>query len=81
MNFNGSLAELQAIIESLGIRCHWEHKGAFEVAVIDDGVSNLKLNWWPQTGILQLVGDPEQRQLLLEELQQALEDASAQPGG
>lgn len=79
MNFNGSLSELQSILETLGVRCHWEHKGAFEVAVIDDGVSNLKLNWWPETGVLQLVGDPEQRLPLLDKLRQALASDPANP--
>ncbi|MFL0774110.1 MAG: hypothetical protein AB8E74_01465 [Prochlorococcus sp.] len=46
--------------------------GSFELAVFDDGVSNLKLNWWPATGELQLVGDPEQRTPLLQELESAL---------
>lgn len=72
MEFHGSPTELQDLLASLGVQCHWEHKGAFEVAVIDDGVSNLKLNWWPQTGVLQLVGDPEQRLPLMEQLSQAL---------
>ena len=72
MEFHGSLSELQDLLQSLNVPCHWEHKGAFEVAVIDDGVSNLKLNWWPQSGVLQLVGDPEQRLPLVERLSRAL---------
>ncbi len=39
---------------------------------MEDGVSNLKLNWWPETGVLQLVGDPEQRLPLIEKLRRAL---------
>ena len=42
------------------------------MAVIDDEISNLRLNWWPATGVLELVGDPEQRVPLLEQLQRAL---------
>ena len=61
MTFRGSLEELTGGVGQLGLPCHWEHKGAFELCVFDDGVSNLKLNWWPQTGELRLVGDPEQR--------------------
>lgn len=61
MQFNGSLSALQAVVAQLNIPCHWEHKGVFEMAVFDDGVSNLKLNWWPQSGELRLVGDPEVR--------------------
>ena len=72
MEFHGSLSALQELLAGLDVQCHWEHKGAFEVAVIDDGVSNLKLNWWPQTGVLQLVGDPEQRLPLMQKLSQAL---------
>jgi len=41
--------------------CRWEHKGSYQLAVFDDGISNLKLNWWPETGALRLVGDPEVR--------------------
>ena len=29
--------------------------------MFDDDRSNLKLNWWPATGVLELVGDPEVR--------------------
>lgn len=61
MTFNGSLEELAAVVGQLGVPCHWEHKGSFELCVFDDGVSNLKLNWWPDSGELRLVGDPEQR--------------------
>jgi len=61
MTFRGSLEELAGLVGQLGLPCHWEHKGAFELCVFDDGVSNLKLNWWPDSGELRLVGDPEQR--------------------
>ena len=61
MTFNGSLEELAGVVGELGIPCHWEHKGSFELCVFDDGVSNLRLNWWPESGDLRLVGDPEQR--------------------
>lgn len=72
MNYHGSLEDLQALIASLGVTCHWLHKGDYELAVIDDGVSNLRLNWWPSTGALRLTGDPAQRQPLMEQLQRAL---------
>lgn len=68
MRFNGSLHELQALVAQLGVPCHWIHKGAFEMAVFNDGVSNLKLNWWPHTGELRLVGDPEVRNTICERL-------------
>tara|TARA_B100000029_G_scaffold317206_1_gene309667 strand:- start:2 stop:268 length:267 start_codon:yes stop_codon:yes gene_type:complete len=61
IRFNGSLMALQVIVDRLDVPCRWQHKGAFEMAVFDDGVSNLKLNWWPETGELRLVGDPEVR--------------------
>ena|GEM_PF-269721 len=72
VTFSGTLEELKALVSSLNVPCHWEHMGSFELAVFDDGVSNLKLNWWPATGELQLVGDPEQRTPLLQELESAL---------
>ena len=59
MVFSGSREELAALVQQLGIPCHWEHKGPFELCVFDDGISNLKLNWWPDSGELTLVGDPE----------------------
>ena len=34
----------------------------------DDGVSNLKLYWWPHSGELRLVEDPEVRLDLLRRL-------------
>ena len=72
MEFRGSLEELQVLVEGLGIQGQWVHKGSFEMFVVEDGESNLKLNWWPDTGALRLVGDPAQRQGLVERLQQAL---------
>lgn len=61
MTFSGSSEQLAAVVQQLGLPCHWEHKGAFELCVFDDPKTNLKLNWWPETGELRLVGDPEQR--------------------
>jgi hypothetical protein len=61
MNFQGSLEELQQLVAQLGVPCRWQHRGAFQMATFDDGVSNLKLNWWPASGELRLVGDPEVR--------------------
>jgi hypothetical protein len=39
MTFHGTLAELQDLLRTLKVPCHWEHMGPFEMAVIDDGVS------------------------------------------
>jgi len=72
VKFQGTRDELDAILNGLGVQCHWEHKGAFEMAVIDDGVSNLKLNWWPDSGEIQLVGDPAQRLPLIQRLEPLL---------
>lgn len=72
MNFHGTLGELQDLIRSAGIVATWENHGPYEVAVVEDGVSNLRLNWWPATGVIQLVGDPAQRVPLLERLNQIL---------
>ncbi|MCU0528167.1 MAG: hypothetical protein MUD04_01470 [Cyanobium sp. Prado107] len=72
MKFQGTRDELDAILNGLGVQCHWEHKGGFEMAVIDDGVSNLKLNWWPDSGEIQLVGDPAQRLPLIQRLEPLL---------
>jgi hypothetical protein len=48
-------------VQQLGLPCHWEHKGRFELCVVEDGRSNLRLNRWPETGELRLEGDPELR--------------------
>ena len=61
MQFHGTLDELKTLVNQLQIPCYWEHKGAYQLAVFDDGISNLKLNWWPETGAIRLVGDPEVR--------------------
>ena len=72
MTFHGTLEQLQQLVDSLGIPCEWIHKGAFQMAVFHDGVSNLRLNWWPETGELTLVGDPAQRVGLQEQLNKLL---------
>lgn len=72
MTFNGTLEELQSLLEGLGCSGHWVHEGAFELLVIEDGESNLRLNWWPGSGTLMLVGDPAQRGELEGRLKEAL---------
>lgn len=72
MHFNGSLNELKVLVAELGIPCRWQHRGAFEMAMFEDGISNLKLNWWPGTGELRLVGDPEVRDDTLRRLEALL---------
>ncbi len=72
MEFNGSLEELKVLVGQLGVPCQWQHKGAFELARFEDGVSNLKLNWWPHSGELRLVGDPEVRDTLERQLKALL---------
>ncbi|MEB3307952.1 MAG: hypothetical protein VKK98_07370 [Cyanobacteriota bacterium] len=72
MVFKGSLDELKLVVAQLGVPCSWHHKGAYELAVFEDGVSNLKLNWWPLKGDLRLVGDPEVRDDLQRRLEQLL---------
>ena len=73
MNFKGSIEDLQELVAALDVPCRWQSMGAFKVAVFEDGVSNLKLNWWPREGTLKLVGDPAQRVDLLLRLQALLE--------
>lgn len=74
MRFNGSLEELQALVAQLGQPGHWVHHGAFEMYVLDDEETNIRLNWWPRTGDLRLVGDPAQRVDLENALQSLLPD-------
>ena len=73
MEFHGSFLELQAAVEKLGIPCHWEHRHEFESAFFDDEVSNLKLNWWPSTGAIQMVGDPKVRNEMWSRLKDLLD--------
>ena len=72
MTFSGTRDELVALVQQLGLPCHWEHKGSFELCVFDDGDTNLRLNWWPETGELRLVGDPEQRVVIERRLAELL---------
>jgi hypothetical protein len=73
MTFKGSAEDLKALVDQLGVPVHWEHKGVYELCVFDDGISNLKLNWWPETGVVQLVGDPEVRVTIQSRLQALLQ--------
>jgi hypothetical protein len=72
MIFRGTLEELKTLVNSLGLPCHWEAKGAFEMAVFDINDSNLRLNWWPETGRLEVMGEPKDRVDLLAKLKELL---------
>lgn len=72
MQFNGSFEELRALVTLLRQPGHWEHKGAFEMFVLDDEETNIRLNWWPGSGELRLVGDPAQREGLEARLSELL---------
>ena len=61
VQFHGSLDELKSIVTSLDHPGHWEHKGVYELFVFDEKHTNLRLNWWPESGALTLVGDPAYR--------------------
>jgi hypothetical protein len=74
MQFNGTLDELKTVVNELQIPCNLEHKGSYELAAFEDGISNLKLNWWPETGVLRLVGDPEVRNDVERRLKELLEN-------
>ena len=68
MIFKGTLEELKTLVDSLGVPCHWEDKGVFEMAVFDIDDSNLRLNWWPETGRLEVMGEPRDRMALVVKL-------------
>jgi len=72
MIFKGTLEELKILVNSLGVPCHWEDKGVFEMAVFDIDDSNLRLNWWPETGRLEVMGEPNHRLPLVEKLKELL---------
>ena len=73
MIFKGTLEELKTLVNSLEVPCHWEDKGVFEMAVFDINDSNLRLNWWPETGRLEVMGEPRDRLPLLERLRGLME--------
>ena len=72
MEFRGSLDELKALVARTGQTGRWVHEGDFEMFVVEDGVSNLRLNWWPGNGTVMVVGDPAQRRGFTESLNQEL---------
>jgi hypothetical protein len=45
MVFIGTLEELKTLVNSLGLPCHWEAKGSFEMVVFDIDDSNLRIKW------------------------------------
>ncbi|APD47335.1 hypothetical protein KQ302_00900 [Synechococcus sp. CS-602] len=61
MTFLGTLDELKVLVDSLDGQGHWEHKGQFEMFIFGGPDTNLRLNWWPKSGELTLVGDPAER--------------------
>ncbi len=48
----------------------WVHEGDVEVVVVEDGVSNLRLNCWPGSATVIGAGAPAQRRGLNESLKQ-----------
>ena len=72
MIFLGTLDELKALVDRLACPGHWEHKGQFEMFVCEQADTNLKLNWWPQSGTLTIVGDPAEREEMQEDLARLL---------
>ncbi len=72
MEFRGSPDELRALVARTGNSGRWVHEGDFEMFVVEDSVSNLRLNWWPANGTLMVVGDPAQRRGFTESLHQEL---------
>jgi hypothetical protein len=72
LQFTGSFDELKDLVTQLGQPGHWVHKGAFEMFVVDDEETNIRLNWWPDSGEVRLVGDPAQREGLEEKLSELL---------
>jgi phosphonate transport system substrate-binding protein len=78
MQFSGTLEELRSLVERLGHPGHWEHKGAYELFVFDEQQTNLRLNWWPESGALTLVGDPAERVQWEADLQGLLDQHQAE---
>jgi len=72
MIFLGTLDELKALVDRLACPGNWEHKGHFEMFVCEQADTNLKLNWWPQSGTLTIVGDPAEREEMQEDLARLL---------
>lgn len=74
MIFKGTLEDLKTLVNSLGHPCHWEDKGVFKMAVFDIDDSNLRLNWWPESGRLEVMGEPSDRSPFVEKLKSLIEN-------
>jgi len=72
MIYQGTLEQLKSLVASLGVSCHWEDKGSFEMAIFDDIDTNLRLNWWPETGRLEVIGEASHRLPLVAKLDELL---------
>jgi hypothetical protein len=73
MIFKGTLEDLKTLINSLGYPCHWEDKGVFKMEVFDIDDSNLRLNCWPESGRLEVMGEPRDRSSFVEKLRSLIE--------
>jgi len=69
----GSLEDLKAVIQLLHLAGHWLDEGSFHTFACDNGDH---INFWPETGELQVKGHPDSSRALAQKLEQVLN----QPG-
>ncbi len=70
MEFRGLLDDLKDLMTRTGQTGRWVHEGDVEMVVVEDGLSTLRLNWWPGNETVIGVGAPAQRRGLNESRKQ-----------
>jgi hypothetical protein len=61
MQFKGSFEDLKALITLLHLQGHWVDGGEFHTFSTDQGEH---INFWPDTGLLEVQGHPEESRRL-----------------
>ena len=72
MIYAGSLEDLKAVIKLLHVSGHWLDEGSFHTFSFDNGDH---VNFWPETGELQVKGHPASSRTLALKLEQAVGQA------
>ena len=70
MQFTGTIEKFKVLVGALERPGHWRNEGSFYEFVADSGE---KLNWWPKTGIITIIGHPGEVKKLSQQLHEILE--------
>ena len=71
--YAGSLEDLKAYVNLLHETGHWSHEGAFELYRLETGET---INYWPDSGQLQINGHPDRVAALTERLQTLIRNST-----